>query len=240
MAKHISDALKNSRYLNTQEQTFAFLAMGKIARMAARSDIKGSVKADGKLIQSFDNKDVIISLKSLGNKTVELTTEGNGQLYYYWETEGIASDGSYLEEDSYLRVRRNYFDRNGRLITSNQFSQNDLVLVEISLTGLTNRYVENIAVTDILPACFEIENPRLTVLPPGMFFPHNRSTADYMDIRDDRIIFFTGVNTYTQYFYYLVRVVSKGRFNAGPVGADAMYNGEYHSYNGGGVMVVPD
>ena len=89
----------------------------------------------------------------------------------------------------------------------------------------------------ILP-CFEIENPRLTVLPPGLHFPNNRSTPDYMDIRDDRIIFFTGVNSNTRYFYYLVRVVSKGTFNAGPVGADAMYNGEYHSYNGGTIISV--
>ena len=240
MAKHISDALKNTRYLNTQEQTFAFLAMGKIARIAAGSDIKGSVKVDGKTIQNFDNKDLMISLRSVGNKPVELITEGNGQLYFYWETEGIAADGSYLEEDRYLRVRRNYYDRNGRLITDNQFSQNDLVLIEVSLTNLTSQYIENIAISDILPACFEIENPRLTTLPPGMYFPHNNYSSEYMDIRDDRIIFFTGIGNYTMYFYYLVRVVSKGTFNAGPVGADAMYNGEYHSYNGGGVIKVAD
>ncbi len=240
MAKHISDALKNSRYLNTQERTFSFLAMGKIARMASASNIKGSVKIGGKTVQNFDNTDLHIPLKTIGNKSIELLTEGSGQLYYYWETEGITSDGSYLEEDNYLKVRRRYFNRSGQLVTNNTFSQNDLVLVEVSLAGLTSQYIENIAISDILPACFEIENPRLTVLPPGMNFPNKRRTPEYMDIRDDRIIFFTGANNYTRYFYYLVRVVSKGTFNTGPVGADAMYNGEYHSYHGGGVIKVPN
>jgi uncharacterized protein YfaS (alpha-2-macroglobulin family) len=36
----------------------------------------------------------------------------------------------------------------------------------------------------------------------------------------------------------LARAVSKGTFKLGPVSADAMYNAEYHSYNGAGVVRV--
>jgi len=76
-----------------------------------------------------------------------------------------------------------------------------------------------------------------------MSWPHNRSTPDYQDIRDDRINLFVNVrgrSNYdnTAYYYYLVRAVSRGTFQMGPVGADAMYNGEYHSYNGGGIIKV--
>jgi len=39
-------------------------------------------------------------------------------------------------------------------------------------------------------------------------------------------------------FYYAVRAVSPGIFRMGPASADAMYNAEYHSYNGGGVIKV--
>jgi len=35
-----------------------------------------------------------------------------------------------------------------------------------------------------------------------------------------------------------VRAVSPGVYKMGPVSADAMYNGEYHSYNGAGTVVV--
>jgi uncharacterized protein YfaS (alpha-2-macroglobulin family) len=41
-----------------------------------------------------------------------------------------------------------------------------------------------------------------------------------------------------QVFYYMVRAVSPGVFRMGPASADAMYNGEYHSYNGAGTIVV--
>ena len=33
-------------------------------------------------------------------------------------------------------------------------------------------------------------------------------------------------------FYYMVRAVSPGTYKLGPVQADAMYDGSYHSYNG--------
>ena len=39
-------------------------------------------------------------------------------------------------------------------------------------------------------------------------------------------------------YYYAVRAVSPGIYKMGPVSADAMYNGEYHSYNGAGVVKV--
>jgi uncharacterized protein YfaS (alpha-2-macroglobulin family) len=238
MARHVGETLAKRQYLNTQESTFSILALGKIAQLAANSNIKASIKSGNKEISSFDNKDITITLDKIGSNEVTIAAEGTGNLYYYWESEGISTDGTYLEEDNYLRVRRKFYTRNGNRIESNTFEQNDLVLVELSLTGITSSYVENIAISDILPACFEIENPRLTTLPPGMSYPNANSYAEYIDIRDDRINFFTWANNSTRYFYYLVRVVSPGSYQLGPVGADAMYNGEYHSYNGGGTIVV--
>jgi hypothetical protein len=63
---------------------------------------------------------------------------------------------------------------------------------------------------------------------------------DYLDIRDDRINFFTKADGAVRHYYYLARAVSKGTFRLGPVSADAMYNGEYHSYNGAGTVRILD
>ena len=57
-------------------------------------------------------------------------------------------------------------------------------------------------------------------------------------MRDDRINLFTTANSTPKAFYYLCRAVSKGTFKLGPVNADAMYNADYHSYNGAGVVRV--
>jgi uncharacterized protein YfaS (alpha-2-macroglobulin family) len=59
-----------------------------------------------------------------------------------------------------------------------------------------------------------------------------------LDVRDDRIHFFVDLHYPKQTYYYAVRAVSPGSFKLGPVSADAMYNGEYHSYHGAGVVRV--
>ena len=41
-----------------------------------------------------------------------------------------------------------------------------------------------------------------------------------------------------QNYYYTVRAVSPGTYKMGPVMADAMYNEEYHSYNGSGIVKI--
>lgn len=243
MSKHISNYLKNRRYLNTQERSFSFLAMGKIAKLASESDITGIVKSNGKKIGACNNNTITLLTNELKGTNIEIETEGTGQLYYFWETEGISASGKYLEEDNYIKVRKTFYNRYGQKILDNTFKQNDLVLVELAIQGLTSTYVENVVISDILPAGFEIENPRITTLPPGMSWPHNRSNPQYQDIRDDRINLFvnvSGKSNYSKvaYYYYLVRAVSRGTFQMGPVGADAMYNGEYHSYNGGGTIKV--
>jgi uncharacterized protein YfaS (alpha-2-macroglobulin family) len=103
--------------------------------------------------------------------------------------------------------------------------------VELTLDKAYNNAIENIVLTDLLPAGFEIENPRTKEI-PGMDWIKDASEPVALDVRDDRIHFFVDAVSARQKYYYAVRAVSLGRFKQGPVNADAMYNGEIHSYHG--------
>jgi uncharacterized protein YfaS (alpha-2-macroglobulin family) len=60
-----------------------------------------------------------------------------------------------------------------------------------------------------------------------------------MDIRDDRLLLFTNLRrNQTNEFYYLLRVVNQGTYQLPVIGAEAMYDREYHSYNGTGTIKV--
>jgi uncharacterized protein YfaS (alpha-2-macroglobulin family) len=237
MAKHLSEKLKTQRYLNTQEQAFAFIALGKISKRASASSITGQISSDNKKVADYNNQTISLYTDKLGGGKVSISTKGKGQLYYFWEAEGISKDGSYLEEDKYLKVRKAFYDRFGKPITNNRFKQNDLIVVKISIQGSYSTEIENVVISDILPAGFEIENPRITSV-PGMEWISDKKYPVYTDFRDDRINFFVTVTNTLNNYYYIVRAVTPGTFQMGPVGADAMYNGEYHSYHGGGVVRV--
>jgi len=55
-------------------------------------------------------------MTTLKGTNIEIETKGNGRLYYFWQAEGISASGAYKEEDSYLKVRKRFYDRFGSLL----------------------------------------------------------------------------------------------------------------------------
>ena len=237
MARHVADKLKSNRWLNTQERAFAFLALGKLSRSSNQSSVSAEIKVDGKLVAKVDAGQWSGGKSVLKGTDIEVMAKGSGRLYYFWEAEGISSSGAYAETDNYLKVRRRFFNRFGQPVTGNTFKQNDLVIIGITLEKAFSTTVENVVITDLLPAGFEIENPRTNEI-PGMDWIKDAATPTALDVRDDRIHFFVDAYNNRQTYYYAVRAVSPGQFKMGPVSADAMYNGEYHSYHGAGTIRI--
>jgi len=236
IARQLSKQVKAAGYMNTQESAFALLSLGKIARRARASTVTATLSAGGKQLGKFEGKDLTVA--NVANYQLLLKAIGAGQLYYFWEMEGISAGGRVHEEDSYLKVRRQFLNRDGQPISPTGIRQNDLVVVKITLQAADAAgEVKNVAITDLLPAGLEIENPRLGPQ-RELKSTEAASTPDYLDVRDDRINLFTTASATPKTFYYLARAVSKGTFKLGPVSADAMYNAEYHSYNGAGVVRV--
>jgi uncharacterized protein YfaS (alpha-2-macroglobulin family) len=237
LARTLGQQMGQVRHLSTQERSFAFMALGRLAQRASQSQATATIVADGKPLGVFLGQDLVLDLAQAPAK-LSLQAQGAGQVYYFWEMSGISTSGSYVEEDSKLQVRRTYYSRKGDLISKPIFKQNELVVVKLSLQAERGDEVENIALTDLLPAGLEIENPRLSV---GGAIPwlQNVSVPQHLDIRDDRIHFFTGLGKGEHHtYYYLARAVTVGKFRQGPASADAMYDGSYHSYHGGGWVEV--
>jgi uncharacterized protein YfaS (alpha-2-macroglobulin family) len=238
MAKHVQEYLKQRGWLSTQERAFSFLALGKLARSAANSNATAQIKINGKIVATANGKTAVVTDKVIADPgSITIQTSGSGALYYSWEAEGIDAGGRYIEEDKFIKVRRQFYDRYGKKITGNNFNRNQLIIVGVTLENSYATPVDNIVITDLLPAGFEIENPRTKEI-PGMDWIKNASSPTALDVRDDRIHFFVDLGSKSQVYYYAVRAVSPGTYKIGPVSADAMYNGEYHSYHGGGTVKI--
>ena len=236
IARQLSRQVHDAPYLNTQERAFSLLALGKIARRAQASTAVADLLADGKLIGKFTGKDLTVN--NVANRTVRVQPSGAGALYYFWQAQGVSAAGRVPEQDQYLKVRRYFATRDGKPLANNTFKQNDLVMVIIALqSGDAAGEVKNVAITDLLPAGLEIENPRLGAQRdlPALA---NLAQPDYLDVRDDRLNIFTTATPQVKLFAYLARAVSKGTFKLGPVSAEAMYNAEYRSVSGAGVVRV--
>lgn len=237
LAKKVSASLKQSAYLSTQESVFSILALGKLARASGSVPAEANIVVNGKTVGTVKSAPVKFNAAELKGTDITLQSKAQGNLYYFYQASGISSTGTYTEEDKSVKVRRQFFSRSGAPLNSATFAQNDLVVVAITIENMYKGSVQNMVITDLLPACFEIENPRIKEL-PGMEWIKNASSPTAMDIRDDRIHFFMDLTSSKQTYYYSVRAVSPGVFRMGPASVEAMYDGDIHSYNGGGVVTV--
>jgi uncharacterized protein YfaS (alpha-2-macroglobulin family) len=234
--EYLSNTYKKYYWYSTQDNAFTLVGFGKAARRAGGAKVRGSISIGGTQV-AYNGGNKKIPIDQFGQK-LTIALEGEGRAYYSIVMEGIRQDGKIKIEDKNLRIRREFFDRFGNAVNIENVRQNSLVVIKLTLQSDVEN-LENVAITDLLPAGFEIENPRLSEN-PQYEFTKNAATPVYVDIRDDRINYYTNFryNNRAQTFYYLVRAVTKGEFNYAAVAAEAMYDGNYYSASGGGKVRV--
>jgi uncharacterized protein YfaS (alpha-2-macroglobulin family) len=225
------EEVQNAKYLNTQELAFSLMAFAKIAHLNKNQNISAQVILNGSSYTVNKNQPLVLELKKLAN--FQIKTQGQGKLYYSYLVSGVDAKGHIVEEDQLIKVRRTYLDRNGNPING-KISVNDLIQVKIEIQPLQNQRISNIAIVDMIPSGFQIENERLN-------FVNNQLTNanyDYKDIRDDRVIYYVSLENGKKELRYYLRAVQRGTFTVPPIAADAMYNGNIHSYYGKGKISV--
>ena len=221
----------------TQENAFAFLALGKLLRKQHHQGYAGRLIRDGQHVADFDETGAQYTLSDWDGARVRLTLEGNGLCYYYWVASGIKRDSDITEYGHGLRVNRRYFNQDGTEVKT-VFQQGELVIAEITVEALTNT-LANVAVVDMLPAGFEIENPRLQSRANVPELQTDNFRPDYLDIRDDRLVFFGHFRQQqARKFYYALRAVTPGTFTVPPIKAEAMYDPTKSAVAAGGTIRV--
>ena len=138
-------------------------------------------------------------------------------------------------------VRRRYLKDNGEPIMGNIFKHGSMIVAEVKIKSL-NIDLENVAIVDMLPAGFEIENPRIESRAGIPWITDQQFKPDYMDIRDDRLVFYGNFKRGTEIkFYYALRAITQGEFTLPPIAADAMYDPTKSSVaSGGQIKVISD
>ncbi len=226
--EYLSKSYRSYYWYSTQDNAFTLLAFGKAARMASAAKLEGTVQV-GASSYAYAGGNQKFDIDPFGKK-VTISMRGTGRVYYSLVTEGIRTDGKVRIEDKNIQIRREFLNRNGGTVNLNAVKQNDLIIVKLTLNSSVN-HIENVAISDLLPAGFEIENPRITENTNYQFI-NNASSPEYMDVRDDRINLYANLSGRQEIFYYMVRAVTPGTFTYAPVVAEAMYDANYYSASG--------
>ena len=99
-------------------------------------------------------------------------------------------------------------------------------MMVVKVTNNTFAQVDNIALTQMVPSGWEIQNTRMFEADYGI----KESTYDYRDFRDDRVnTYFSLTQGQTKTFVLILNAAYKGEFYQPSVWCEAMYTANCYS-----------
>jgi uncharacterized protein YfaS (alpha-2-macroglobulin family) len=157
-----------------------------------------------------------------------------------------------------LSIEIAYSDAEGKAVDVRKISQGADLIAQITVKNTGKRTLDNIALSQLVPAGWEIRNDRLEdVATEGERTPDKSAyqrywwvpaayrnsvrTAEYTDIRDDRVLRYFGLQGGESIFFETrLNAAYQGRFYLPGVGAEAMYDATQHArQKGQWVEVAP-
>jgi uncharacterized protein YfaS (alpha-2-macroglobulin family) len=232
LLKEICDNFNNTEWYSTQS-----IAWGLFSYMKWTELIPGdkNIFAKIKVTLNRDKSEQTILSKQVWSKDIKiingnnsLITENNSgiPLYVTLTRKGTPLTSDIVCEDKGLSMNIDYLNRELIPVDQKNLEQGSDFMMIVKVTNNTFTMVENIALTQMVPSGWEIQNTRLFEADFGM----KESSFDYRDFRDDR------VNTYfalgrgeKKTFVLILNAAYKGDFYQPSVWCEAMYNANCYS-----------
>ena len=158
-----------------------------------------------------------------------IAIDGSGPLFYLNLQSGFDRDLPSEPVRSGLEIHREFLNHAGERVTA--FVQGQEITVRLRIRSLKAPRVTNVAIVDLLPGGFEVIRssvPRTV----------GDWRADYVDVREDRVVFYGSVDRSVRDLNYRVRLTAAGRFSLPPAVAAAMYDRSLKAASPAGEVTV--
>lgn len=239
VADELMDFVAHERFGSTQERAFAITALAayldRLVTQVAQAD--ALLVIDGEEMPLIGT-DAVRARVATAMPAVTVVNRGTAPVYLNRVFAGIPIEPATGPIADGLSIQRTLFTMDGDP-TGTAFEQTRVYAVKVELHSDQER--RQVVVADLLPAGFEVMNPRL----PGDAVPRTLPKATlqpaHLDIRDDRIILaFDTVPPGAQTYYYAVRAVTPGRFTHPAALAECMYRPQVRGTTGASTITVTE
>ncbi len=222
----LCDDLNRGSWYSTQSLGWGLFSYMKYAE-SLPGDKTGQVKAD--VTFNGEKSTQIIGGKQIWSKNMKMTSGKNTLLlenssgapvYVSLVKKGIPLVSGTEKVENGLSMKVEYVDLNLKPVDQRNLSQGTDFMMIVKIANNTFTYVENIALTEMVPSGWEIQNTRLYEANWGI----KEGTYDYRDIKDDRVYtYFSLSQGETKTFLMILNAAYKGEFNQPAIWCEAMY-----------------
>ncbi|WP_414631135.1 alpha-2-macroglobulin family protein [Achromobacter insolitus] len=228
----LASRLGNRSYLSTQEQMSLLLAaraMGgdKATPWSATLTVNGSTKA-----LAGGTSDQTVSLSAADLAGVQLLNTGSQSLFVEYDIQGSPTTAPAPRNDV-IQLKRGWYRPDGRPWDGGSLQTGDMLVVWVQASA--NQNIPDGLLVDRVPAGFEVENLNLSQSPEMQEWTiGGRRVAEAMsdpnikhrEFRDDRYVAAVSLGRGKVDVFYLVRVVTPGRYAVPSTVAEDMYRPE--------------
>lgn len=208
--------LLNDGRFDTTSAAFALLTLNNMQDDTTDSQI------------SFDGMTPIVNAPfataTFTPQTKEITASANKPFYYIVSQQGFAK-GEVKALAQGMEIEKFIYNDKKEPVTL--VKNGDELTVKIRYRGLSNQWINDVAIVDLLPGCFEVIDNSVT----------SDKTPDSVDVREDRVVVQTSANNDLNEISYKVKVVAEGRFVLPPVYGKALYMPLVRANSATGVII---
>jgi len=237
----ISEQLENHSWYSTQTTGYALMALGRFINKYYKNNsedvpIAGTIIESNGLEKNIESNDLIINvdlIDSFGDKAVFTSTSRINELFVTLNWSGVPMEADQTNMFEGLKIQNTFRDKKGNIISPEILKQGDIFTQSITVTNLSNIKLENLALVQILPSGWEIENERMED-DKKLKKKKRDYRIDYIDIRDDRQMwFFKLARNKSITLEFKLRAVTAGEFVMPATYCEAMYDNKYKARKAG-------
>lgn len=243
----ISAQLASDHWHSTQSLSFSLMAMSRFVGNGQAGEYSFARNVNGAK-QTVNSTAPIHSAELKGfpdaGGKVKIDNTSQRTLFATIVARGIAKSGEEQAASSDLALTVTYRDEDGQILDIANLQHGQDVIAEISVKNMTSQKIDNIALTQMVAAAFEIHNERMEGLDtsgkrensyqPG-YSPYAASLAaptslEHMDIRDDRVLRYFGLRAGENIkFITRLNAAYPGHFYQPSLQVEAMYDATKHA-----------
>ena len=230
----LADDFSRRNYYSTQERLALFLAVQAATQGAGKDDAWKTTLAVGTKAEGWTGIGTGQQSFELAQLKSGLTLKNDGDKPLYLDVTAQGYPVKPLPPSSErISVERAMFTTDGKPVTARQFTTGEMYVVRLRVKAA--QPIKDGLVVDRIPAGFEVENLNLSQGPQaGEFMVEGVNVAQananerivHTEYRDDRFVAAARLGPQPLELFYLVRVVTPGRYGVPATFAEDMYRPE--------------
>ncbi len=256
LVKAISAELSSQSWYSTQSVAYGLMAVAKLAGGAGKENAFTFEHDFGTPMASVESSTSVyeahLSTVPKAGRAVSIHNTSQRPLFVTIATRGVPEAGTDESASSGLRLEVTYTDEGGSRVEPSHLTQGTDLIAHVSVQNGTPLRIDNIALTHIFPAGWEIHNDRMDnasatgsrdavsepysspwMIPDGSR-DATQAVVDYTDIRDDRVMQYFGLRSgETIHFATRVNAAYRGRYYLPSVLVEAMYDATKNAHTSG-------